>query len=77
MVSVGVGGGGGGPSLPGGLTVGLQPGLTPLDSVLTTRSQMIENSSFGQLDVNLGRHGRRSRCLGGYSLLDYFSNGAG
>jgi len=63
----------GGPSLPGGLTVGLQPGLTPQDSILTTRSQLIENSSFGQFDVNLTPRSSIT-LLAGYSLLDYFSN---
>jgi hypothetical protein len=65
--------GGGGPALPGGLTVGLQPGLTPQDSILSTRSQQIQNSSFGQLDVNLTPRSSIT-LLAGYSLLDYFSN---
>jgi hypothetical protein len=64
----------GGPSLPGGVTVGLQPGLTPQDSILSTRSQLIENSSFAQFDVNLTPRSSIT-LLAGYSLLDYFSNG--
>lgn len=63
----------GGPSLPGGLTVGLQPGLIPEDSILATRSQLVQNSSFGQFDVNLTSRSSIT-LLAGYSLLDYFSN---
>jgi len=65
--------GGSGLSLPGGGTLGLQPGLAPIDAVLTTRGQLIDNSFLTQADVNLTRRSSFT-VLGGYSLLHYFDN---
>jgi hypothetical protein len=74
QASLGYGGyGGSGLSLPGGGTLGLQPGLAPIDAVLTTRGQRIDNSFLTQADVNLTRRSSFT-VLGGYSLLHYFDN---
>jgi hypothetical protein len=69
----GLGGGGlGGISLPGVGGLGLAPGLTPDQTVLTTQGgQILSNSLVLEGDTQLS--GRSSvTLLGGYSLLHYF-----
>jgi len=51
----------------------LQPGLAPLDSVLTTRGQRIDNSFLAEADVHLSPRSSVT-MVGGYSLLHYFDN---
>jgi hypothetical protein len=60
-------------SLPGGGSTGLQTGLGPGQSILTTRGQRITNAFLTQVDVQLS--GRSSLTfVGGYTLLHYFDN---
>jgi len=60
-------------SLPGGGSTGLQTGLGPGQSILTTRGQRITNAFLTQVDVQL--NGRSSLTfVGGYTLLHYFDN---
>jgi hypothetical protein len=71
--SFGYAGLGGGVALPGGGSTGLQNGLTPGDSVLTTRGLRLSNSFLTEGDIFLTP--RSSITLaGGYSLLHYFDN---
>ncbi len=64
----------GGLTLPGGGSIGLQPGLPPAQSILTARGQRISNAVVPQFDVPLTP--RTSLTLvGTYSLLHYFDNG--
>lgn len=66
-------GGFGGAGLPGGGSIGLQNGIAPGQSILTTRGQRLTNSFITQVDTYLT--GRTSLTfLGGYSLLHYFDN---
>lgn len=59
----------GGPTLPGGGSLGLGGGYTPGQSILTARGQRITNSSDAEVDAFLT--GRSSLTfVGGYSLLD-------
>jgi hypothetical protein len=60
-------------SLTGDEGVGLQGGLTPVTSVLTTRGQQITNTFITEMDVNLTPRSSFT-VLGGYSLLHYFDN---
>ena len=71
--SFGYAGLGGGVSLPGGGSLGLQPGLTPGDSILTTRGLRATNSFLTEADVFLDRRSSIT-VAGGYSLLHYFDN---
>jgi hypothetical protein len=71
--SFGYAGLGGGVSLPGGGSIGLQPGLTPGDSVLTTRGLRLSNSLLTEADINLDPRSSIT-VAGGYSLLHYFDN---
>ena len=64
---------GSGVSLPGGGSIGLQPGLTPGDSILTTRGLRASNSFLTEADVTLDRRSSLT-FAGGYSLLHYFDN---
>jgi hypothetical protein len=61
-------------SLPGGGTIGLQPGLTAGQPVLTTNSQIITNTFLTQLDTYLTPRSSLT-FSGGYSLLNYLNNG--
>ena len=64
----------GGISLPGGGSLGLQPGVTAGQPILTTNSQIITNSFLTQFDTELTP--RTSVTLvGGYSLLNYSADG--
>jgi hypothetical protein len=71
--SFGYGGLGGGIALPGGGSIGLQSGLTPGDSVLTTRGLRITNSFLTEADIALDPRSSIT-VAGGYSLLHYFDN---
>lgn len=71
--SFGYAGLGGGVSLPGGGSIGLQPGLTPGDSVLTTRGLRLTNSFLTEADINLDPRSSIT-VAGGYSQLHYFDN---
>jgi hypothetical protein len=71
--SFGYGGLGGGVALPGGGSIGLQPGLTPGDSILTTRGLRVTNSFLTQGDIYLDPRSSIT-VAGGYSLLHYFDN---
>ncbi len=71
--SFGYAGLGGGVALPGGGSIGLQPGLTPGDSVLTTRGLRVTNSFLTQGDIFLDQRSSIT-VAGGYSLLHYFDN---
>jgi hypothetical protein len=62
-----------GVALPGGGSTGLQQGLAPAGTILTTRGQRISNSSLGQVDTQLTRRSSLT-FLGGYTLLHYFDN---
>jgi hypothetical protein len=60
-------------TLPGTGSIGLQPGLFPGQSILTTRGQRLSNSFVPELDVILT--GRTSLTFAGnYSVLHYFDN---
>jgi hypothetical protein len=72
--SFGYGGLGGGVGLPGGGTLGLQSGLTPGESVLTTRGLRLSNTFLTEMDIDLNRRSSLT-IAGGYSLLHYFDNG--
>jgi len=64
---------GGAGVLPGSGAIGLQPGLLPGQSILTTRGQRLSNSFAPELDVKLT--GWTSLTfVGNYSLLHYFDN---
>jgi hypothetical protein len=63
----------GGVALPGGGSIGLQPGLTPGDSVLTTRGLRLTNSFLTEADIYLNPRSSIT-VAGGYSLLHYFDN---
>ena len=64
---------GGAGILPGTGSIGLQPGLLPGQSILTTRGQRLSNSFAPEVDVKLT--GRTSLTfVGNYSLLHYFDN---
>jgi hypothetical protein len=52
---------------------GLQTSLTPIDSVLTTRGQRVDNSFVTEADVNLTPRSSLT-VLGGYSLLHYLDS---
>ena len=71
----GLGGGGfGGISLPGAGGVGLLPGLTPDQTILTTQGgQILSNSILLESDTYLSPRSSFT-LLGGYSLLHYFSS---
>jgi len=56
-----------------GLGVGLQPGLTPNGTVLTSRVRQLDNSSLAQLDTRLSPRSSVT-LLGGYSLLHFFGS---
>jgi hypothetical protein len=71
--SFGYAGLGGGVALPGGGSIGLQPGLTPGDSILTTRGNRATNSFLTQADIYLTPRASIT-VAGGYSLLHYFDN---
>jgi hypothetical protein len=71
--SFGYAGLGGGVALPGGGSIGLQPGLTPGDSILTARGNRATNSFLTQADFYLSPRGSIT-VAGGYSLLHYFDN---
>ena len=71
--SFGYGGLGGGVALPGGGSLGLQNGLTPGDSVLTTRGLRLSNSFLTEGDIFLTPRSSVT-IAGGYSLLHYFDN---
>jgi hypothetical protein len=71
--SFGYGGLGGGVALPGGGSIGLQNGLTPGDSVLTTRGLRLSNSFLTEGDIFLTPRSSIT-IAGGYSLLHYFDN---
>jgi hypothetical protein len=71
--SFGYAGLGGGVALPGGGSIGLQPGLTPGDSILTTRGNRVTNSFLTQADIFLTPRSSVT-VAGGYSLLHYFDN---
>jgi hypothetical protein len=71
--SFGYGGLGGGVALPGGGSIGTQPGLLPGDSVLTTRGLRITNSFLTEADFSLDPRSSLT-VAGGYSLLHYFDN---
>jgi hypothetical protein len=71
--SFGYAGLGGGVALPGGGSIGLQPGLTPGDSILTTRGLRATNSFLTEADIYLDRRSSLT-VAGGYSLLHYFDN---
>src|ERR1700722_7578539 len=71
--SFGYAGLGGGVALPGGGSIGLQPGLTPGDSILTTRGNRATNSFLTQADIYLSQRASIT-VAGGYSLLHYFDN---
>jgi hypothetical protein len=59
--------------LPGSGSIGLQPGISPGQSILTAQGQSINNSFVPQLDVYLTP--RSSLTFSGtYSLLHYFDN---
>jgi hypothetical protein len=60
-------------SLPGGGSLGLQNGLAPGQSILTTRGQRITNSSLIELDRTLTPRSSLT-LVGGYSVLHYFDN---
>ena len=62
-----------GVALPGGGSTGLQQGLAPAGTILTTRGQRISNTSLGQVDTQLTRRSSLT-FLGGYTLLHYFDN---
>ncbi len=71
--SFGYAGLGGGVALPGGGSIGLQPGLTPGDSILTTRGNRVTNSFLTQADIFISPRASIT-VAGGYSLLHYFDN---
>jgi hypothetical protein len=71
--SFGYAGLGSGVGLPGGGSLGLQPGLTPGDSILTTRGLRATNSFLTEADIFLDRRSSIT-VAGGYSLLHYFDN---
>ena len=58
-----------GPTLPGGGTLGFGNGLTPGQTILTTRGQRVTNFSGGEMDVLLTPRSSLT-FVGGYSLLD-------
>jgi hypothetical protein len=58
-----------------GIDTGLQTGVAPTDSILTTRGQRIDNSFVSEMDVNLTPRSSFT-FLGGYYLLHYFSDQA-
>ena len=51
----------------------LEPGLAPVNSILTTRGQQLTSSSVGEMDVKLTRRSSIT-LVGGYYLLHYFEN---
>ncbi len=71
--SFGFGGLGSGVSLPGGGSLGLQSGLTPGESVLTTRGLRLSNTFLTEADIGLSPRSSLT-VAGGYSLLHYFDN---
>jgi hypothetical protein len=71
--SFGYGGLGGGVPLPGGGSLGLQTGLTPGESVLTTRGLRLSNTFLTEADIGLSARSSVT-IAGGYSLLHYFDN---
>jgi hypothetical protein len=72
--SFGYGGLGVGLGLPGGGALGgLQSGLTPSESVLTTRGLRLSNTFLTEADIDLSRRSSLT-VVGGYSLLHYFDN---
>ena len=60
--------------LPGTGTIGLQPGLPPGQSILTTRGQRLSNTLVPEMDVLLTPRSTLT-MLATYSLLNYFDNG--
>ncbi|MGB0034229.1 MAG: hypothetical protein WBP79_02000, partial [Candidatus Acidiferrales bacterium] len=66
-------GGVNGLALPGGGSLGLQTGLLPGQSILTTRGQQLANSSIAQVDTYLNSRSSFT-FVGGYSLLHFFDN---
>ena len=60
-------------TLPGTGSIGLQPGLLPGQSILTTRGQRLSNSFVPELDVKLTARTSLT-FLGSYSILHYFDN---
>jgi hypothetical protein len=71
--SFGYGGLGGGVPLPGGGSLGLQNGLAPGESVLTTRGLRLSNTFLTEADIGLTARSSIT-IAGGYSLLHYFDN---
>lgn len=61
-------------TLPGGGSIGLQPGLPPGQSILTARGQRVSNSLVPQFDVPLTPRSSLT-FVGTYTLLHYFENG--
>jgi len=66
-------GGGTALSLPGGGSLGLQGGLGPGDTILTTRGQRISNEFLTELEENTTPRSSFT-FVGGYSVLHYFDN---
>jgi hypothetical protein len=62
-----------GASLPGSGGLGLGPGFTPGQSVLTPRGQNLSSSTAIEYDNKLTPRASLT-FVGGYSLLDYFEN---
>jgi hypothetical protein len=54
-------------------SIGLQPGLVPGQSILTTSGQRVSNSFVPEFDVNLTARTSLT-FVGNYSLLHYFDN---
>lgn len=61
-------------SLPGGLGTGLQNGLIPDQSIITSQTQRVSNSSIVELDTSLTPRSTLT-FLGGYTLLHFFGTG--
>ena len=64
---------GSGGILLGSGSIGLQPGLLPGQSILTTRGQRLSNSFAPEVDVKLTARTSLT-FVGSYSLLHYFDN---
>ena len=70
----GIGGIGiGGVGVPSGGALALAPGLSPEGTILTNFNQQLDNSSVGEVDINLTPRTSMS-VLGGYSLMRFFNN---
>lgn len=57
----------------GAIGTGLQPGLTPNGTILTTQVRQLDNTSIAQLNTKLTPTSSLT-LMGGYSLLHFFGN---